>query len=68
MKQNKIDVITIKGMQQLFSVSRSTVYKKYIPKLEPIPTRNNKVLFDYQAAKKVHDELNKEMEQFNVIA
>lgn len=68
MEKEKIDVVTIKGMQKLFSVSRSTLYKKYIPKLTPIPTTNNKVYFNYKDAKSLHDKMNKGIENLNVIA
>ncbi len=68
MEKQKIDVITIQGMQRLFSVSRSTIYKKYIPNLTPLPTTNHKVLFNYQEAKKLHEKYTKGMEKYNVIA
>lgn len=67
-EKEKIDVVTIQGMQKLFSVSRSTLYKKYIPKLTQIPTKNHKVFFGYQEAKELHDKMNEGTENFNVIA
>lgn len=64
----KIDVITINGMITRFGVSRSTLYKKYIPKLTEIPTTDTKVYFRFDEALKVHQSFKKGIENLNVIA
>lgn len=66
--KQKIDVITVKGMMKLFGVSRSTIYKKYKPKLQEIPTTDHRVYFNYDEAKRVHEKLKKGTENLNVIA
>lgn len=66
--QTKINVITIAGMIKHFGISRSTIYKKYKPKLTEIPTTDQKVYFNYEEAKKLHEKLKKGTENFNVIA
>lgn len=63
----KRKVITITGMGTLFGVSRMTVYNKYIPKLEKLPSVNNRVLFDYNEAKKLHDSFQ-DANNYEVIA
>lgn len=68
MEKQKIDVITITGMVKLFGISRSTVYKKYKPKLTEIPTTDNRVYFNYEEAKKLHNKLKKGTENLNIIA
>ncbi|MGX9985878.1 hypothetical protein [Soonwooa purpurea] len=68
MENTKIDVITVRGIMKLYNVSRSTVYNKYRPKLDPIPTKDQKVYFDYEEVKKIHEKLKNGTENFNVIA
>lgn len=63
----KRKVITINGMVTLFNVSRMTVYNKYKPKLKQLPSVNNRVLFDYNEAKKLHESFQDE-NNYNVIA
>ncbi len=64
----KRDVITVRGMMKLFKISRSTVYNKYRPKLDPIPTKDQKVYFDYQEVLRIHEMLKNGTENLNVIA
>ena len=67
-QQTKRDVITVRGMMKLFKISRSTVYNKYRPKLDPIPTKDQKVYFDYQEVLRLHEKLKTGTEDLNVIA
>ena len=68
MENKKIDVITVQGMEKTFGVSRSTVYKKYIPNLTKVATTSTRVYFDYAEAKKLHKRLTQATEHLNVIA
>lgn len=64
----KIDVITVQGMMKHFKVSRQTLYNKYIPFLEKLPTTDNKLYFEYQKAVELHKKYQGEKEKYNVIA
>lgn len=68
MEKQKIDVITVRGMMKLYNISRSTIYKKYRPNLDPLPTKDQKIYFSYEEVKKLHEKFKTGTEQFNVIA
>lgn len=64
----KIDVITVQGMMKLFEVSRQTLYNKYIPFLDKLPSTDNKLYFDYKKAVELHKKYSAQNQQYNVIA
>lgn len=62
MVQDNLRLITIKEMESLFGVSRQTIYGKYKPFLEHIPTKDNRVYFSYDAAVALHKKIMAEVE------
>lgn len=59
----KPDLIGIKEMKELFGVSRTTIYEKYKPYLEHIPTTDNKVFFSRTAAIALHKKIKADAEE-----
>lgn len=46
-------LISIKSMKKYFNCSRTTLYNRYISKLERQPTKGNKVMFLFEDVKKL---------------
>lgn len=56
-KSDKLPVlISIKSMEAYFNCSRTTLYIKYIPKLQRQATKGNKEMFLFEDVKKLKNE------------
>lgn len=63
MVEEKQKLITIKEMGEQFGISRRTIYDKYKPFLEHVPTKDNRVYFNYDAAVALHKKIMAEAEE-----
>ncbi|AQX52563.1 hypothetical protein CMT42_15265 [Elizabethkingia anophelis] len=68
MENAKKEVITIKGMSVKFGVSIMTIYRKYLPNLEPLFKEKTVIYYDWQKAKELHESFNSKLKNFKVIA
>lgn len=62
MENQERKLISIKEMENEFGVSRRTIYDKYKPFLEHVPTKDNRVYFNYEAAVALHKKIVAEAE------
>lgn len=68
MNQNKIDVVTIKKAIKMLGCSRVTFYSKYKPKLEQLPTTDNRVYFKLTDIEALIEKENQKIEHnYNII-
>lgn len=63
MENQERKLISIKQMEEEFGVSRRTIYDKYKPFLEHVPTKDNRVYFSYEAAVALHKKIVAEVEE-----
>lgn len=65
--KNKKKLITIGGMVKTFNVSTITLYKKYLPNLEPMFVKGRKKYYDFDEVMKIHQSLQVDIDGYEIV-
>ena len=67
MENQKIEVITIKGIAKKYKISIMTVYKRYLSRLEPVGRSGRLLYFSFEEVQKIAKEHNNSKDKFKII-